>query len=228
METGSRIQGCVHKNEISMSGCLDGNAIKSVASGGDQFKGRTNFKDPIKIKNRAQIWMFLNDVPKIKPYDEAIDQRLECFEYKIVFKPKPDPENPLEKLQDENIKDLFEEKKYQYALIDIIREGYQKYQSEGFLEVEAMTNAKRDWLQSENALLFNLIDGFDITRNDEDYVLFKDIKEFVKNKKMNISPKKLGDEMSALGLKSKNNWISSKSKTEACRLGIRHKVDNLT
>lgn len=215
----------VYSHEINMSGSLDGNAIKSIASGGDQFKGRYNFKDPIKRKNRSQAWLFLNDVPKIKPYDESIDQKLSCFEYRYCFKPNPNPNNPREKLQDDTIKDLFINIDYQYALLDIIVDAYKNFKLENLIDVPNMIKAKKDWLQTGNALLFILMDGFDITRDDEDCISFPKIQSYVKDKGLTLSPKKLGEELSSLGFQKGEKKINKQ--TIRLRFGIREKRDYL-
>lgn len=215
----------VYSHEINMTGSLDGNAIKSISSGGDEFKGRYNFKDPIKRKVRAQAWLFLNDVPKIKPYDESIDQKLSCFEYKYCFKPHPNPNNPREKLQDDTIKDLFINIDYQYALLDIIIDAYKNYKIENFIDVQSMIDAKKNWLQVENALLFVLVDGFEITRNCDDHVPFKSIFDFVISKGLQITKTKLGLELSDLGFNSDDIRINNK--TTKIRIGLKNKTDLL-
>ena len=66
-----------------------------------------------------------------------------------------------------------------------------------------MIKAKEEWLQSENALYFVLSKGFDITNNDDDYVTYADIENFIINTmKMQISSKKLPRELTVLGFKS--------------------------
>lgn len=192
-------------NEMNMSGHMDGNLVKSVSSGGDPFKGRKNFENPEGFRSRCQLWMFLNDIPKIKPYDIPLNQRTTCFEYKISFLPHPDSNNIYQKKQDLNIKNLFLNIEYQYAFFDILRAAYQDYLKEGFIEIDQLKRTKEEWLQSENALLFLLNKAFEITNNDNDFVPFTEIQKFIKSNDMQLSDTKLGRELTNLGFKKKKN-----------------------
>lgn len=212
-----------YSNELNMSGHMDGNMVKSVSSGGDEFDARKNFKDAEVFRSGCQLWMMLNDIPKIKPYDVPCDQRVTCFEYKISFLPHPQLDNIYQKKQDKKVKDLFKKVEYQYALLDILRESYQDYLREDFIEIDQIKKAKEEWLQSENALYFILSKGFEITNDDNDFVPYADIEDFIINSmKMQISSKKLPKELTALGFKTKGKTINKNS--IQCRLGLKHKL----
>lgn len=212
-----------YSNEISMSGNLDGNLMKSVSSGGDEFDARKNFKDPITSRFRCQLWMMLNDVPKIKPYDAALDRRLTCFEYKTVFVSDPDPDDIYQKKENSELKNMFNDTKYQYALFNILCDSYQMYKREGYLTSPQLDQPKSEWLRIHNALLFLLNEKYDLTMSENDFVPYKELEDYViKESHYPITEKKLPRELTALGFKSKDKKIDGKKTT--CRLGITNKL----
>ena len=73
---------------------------------------------------------------------------------------------------------------------------YVKYQQNGLpLELIAVINAKEDWIETENNCMKTILENYDITNNENDYILSKDIEEYLKERKIGVSMKKFGNEM---------------------------------
>ncbi len=82
---GVKDKRMVISNEVSMNVPFDGNMIKMLASGGDEFDARKNHIDEVKVINRSTMFCFVNDIPTVNPYDDAVGNRVRCIEYKCVF-----------------------------------------------------------------------------------------------------------------------------------------------
>ena len=68
-------------NEIKQSVELDGNKIKKIASGGDTLIGRTHCKEEQEFITQFLPVVLCNDINKISPYDDAVDNRVRCLTY---------------------------------------------------------------------------------------------------------------------------------------------------
>lgn len=65
---------------------VDGNMIKSIASGGDTKKARELFEKEKKLVPQFRMCMFMNDIPEISPADAK--ETLSCVQFKTVFRDK--------------------------------------------------------------------------------------------------------------------------------------------
>ncbi len=70
---------------------LDGNGIKSIASGGDRKKARLNFKDEIKIKFQGSMLLMMNEMVDVQPPDAL--ENVVTFNFNSEFKLKLAPED---------------------------------------------------------------------------------------------------------------------------------------
>jgi hypothetical protein len=77
----------IFSNEIKVGGgaTIDGNVIKELASGGDEVTGRQNRQDEITFKLQSLPWIMANDIPCIKPLDDAVSNRVAFIPMKYVF-----------------------------------------------------------------------------------------------------------------------------------------------
>ena len=79
----------IFSNEIKSTSELDSNMIKKLSSGCDEVTGR--------------LHGMANDLPKIKPYCNATNERVRVIHYEKIF--VDNPSNEFELKKDENLKD---------------------------------------------------------------------------------------------------------------------------
>jgi phage/plasmid-associated DNA primase len=198
----------VISNEIRMQKSMDGNIIKSIASGGDGLLIRQNFQDQKKVINRSTLFTFSNDIPKINPYDQAIRNRVRCIEYKKSFE---DKESYIAKggeikdgmlFADKTLKDKFcNDNEYKDAVIWIIFDAYQMYLKEGHFEPESIRQGTEEWTGNENSIENILKMDYEITNDKTHMVKARELIDYIKGKhKVDMSETKIGKELNRLGL----------------------------
>jgi len=198
-------------NEVSMNKSFDGNILKMLASGGDVFDARTNFKDEVKVINRSTMFCFINDIPNINPNDDAVKNRVKCIEYNCVFvdgEVSQDFERPMDK----TIKDKFKDVEYQNAFIHIILDAYQEFLRNGHHVPEEVNNATKEWTGDTGSVEGALRKKYEITRNVDDFVKSRDILDFLqKNQKIAMSDKKISNELKSLKLVNGDKKLNGKT-----------------
>lgn len=198
---GVKDKRMVISNEVSMNRAFDGNLVKMLASGGDEFDARKNHKDEVKVINRSTLFCFVNDIPTINPYDDGVGNRVRCIEYKCVF---TDDEitKDFERVADKDIKDKFKHNvDYQNALIHIIEDSYKEFKAEGHKVPECIREATKEWSGDSGSVEGLLSKRYDITRDANDFVPARELIDFLtKEEKLTMSDKKIGMELSALKL----------------------------
>ncbi len=80
-----RYKRIVCSNEINMDLVLNGNAIKKTSSGGDGMIGRLHCGNETTFYPHFTIFTLLNDVPKIEPFDDGVNNRSEVLSFDYVF-----------------------------------------------------------------------------------------------------------------------------------------------
>ena len=91
----------IFSNEIKNKSDLDGNFIKKISSGGDRITARAHCGNETEIQPHFLACVMANDLPRIKPYDDALDNRVRVINYEKVF--VDEPSNQFEILKDNNI-----------------------------------------------------------------------------------------------------------------------------
>ena len=177
---------------------VDGNAIKSYASGGDELECRQNFKNAIKIINVTTMIMMANDIPVIKPVDEAIYERFRFIKYFLKFVNTPTEED--ERQGDGTVKLKFGTEEYKNALLFVILDCYNSMEnSEKALgigvikEPKCVLEEKSDWMTPEEKQFKEIInDYFEITNNPTDYIECGIISSIIKTNGLEMSDNKIG------------------------------------
>lgn len=187
----------VFSNEPPSNAPLDGSIFKLSVSGGDEITIRQNRENEYVIRMRCTIWIMANDMPSIKPMDDAVEDRINgVVGYDIRFKNVVSGLNPdKEKLKDKNAKDFFASIEAQDALLEIINEGYLLYLKEGHECCADVLKRTKFWVGDSNDLTLVMEGKYAITGNKDDFVTFPELKEFFDKKGLGYSPKKLGMEL---------------------------------
>ena len=172
-----RYKRIIFSNEMKSSVELNGNMIKKCASGGDNLIGRGMGKEEVEFTAHPLFIVFSNDMNKITPYDDAVDNRARVISYTKICKNKSEEElNQYELKMDETLKDKIKTIEYQKAFIKLLLQYYQLY----------LTNGEKDEEPSVIDLFlksFRITDEIVKTQNKKTKVITEDY-NFVKSRYM--------------------------------------------
>jgi hypothetical protein len=219
---GIKDKRMVISNEVSMNKPFDGNILKMLASGGDEFDARTCHKDEVKIINRSTMFCFVNDIPTINPNDDGVRNRVNCIEYNCVFTEDAVLQD-FERVADKEIKDKFKHNvAYQDALVHIILDTFKEVQKEGHHTPDIVKVATKEWSGDTGSVESLLNKRYEITRDMNDFVPAREILDFlIKTEKLTMSETKIGRELSGLKLMKEIKKIKGKTTRVWCGLSER-------
>jgi phage/plasmid-associated DNA primase len=209
---GIRDKRMVISNEVSMNKPFDGNMLKMLASGGDEFDARRNHKDEVKLINRSTMFCLVNDIPTINPFDDGVGNRVRCIDYKCVFKTENITQE-FERQADITIKDKFKNQaEYQDALVHIVIDSFQEFLANGHQVPEFVQQATKEWTGDAGSVEGLMHKRYEVTRDMTDYVQSRDILNFLlKEEKLTMSEKKIGMELASLKLVRGDKKIKGKT-----------------
>jgi phage/plasmid-associated DNA primase len=180
----------IMSNEIKSVGAIDGNMIKKMASGGDTITARGHCKNEESFIPHFLPIVYANDLPQIKPVDDAIKTRVRTFTFKKTFVDKVVcPELEMEKDEDfcRNIKTPL----YSKALLNVLITAFIDFKDCPLPELESsLINGDNDWIEDTDVMRLFTQD-FEITNDVKNYVLSSDITEWLKSNKTGVNNKKL-------------------------------------
>lgn len=210
-------------NEIRLSGTrfIDGNKLKSIASGGDVIKGRLNHKDESPFVCRATFLLQTNDMPSIKPADQGILNRLCVNELRKSYSLTPEPGNPRQMLQDNSLKGKFESVEYQDALFYVMIDAWLEFVKMGriYEKPACIANATGEWVETGASIFSLLEDKYEITKDENDWVVTRDLIQHLRDKGCVESDTKIGRQLTAKGCVDHERKIGGAKKH--VRVGIR-------
>lgn len=218
-------------NEITMAPkkFIDGNQLKSLAGGGDIIKARLNFKDDAKFVIRTTILLQTNDIPPIKPADEAVMNRVVINELKKSYKENPDVNNPNEMLQDSSLKLLFKTNEYKNAVFHMFSDIYSEWVADGskMTQPASLKAIASEWVESTSSIRFLLEDEYEITKSDDDYVSSRELIAYLKKRGCVESETKIGRELTGLGCNGVYKKLDGESVRVRTGLKIRGASESL-
>lgn len=180
-------------NEINSMVTLNGNGIKSLSSGGDEIEGRTHGGNETTFSIQFLPVVFANDLPEIKPYDDALDKRINVVSYT-----KPYVENPGENelLADPNIDAEINTIEFQQAFVRVLVYQYHKGKTGRFDSVPSgVLNAKKDWIGTEVTCLNRFMQDYTITNEAHHFVRSNEIEDWLLSNKTGVSMKRFSMDM---------------------------------
>ena len=158
----------IFSNEVKSTISLNGNLIKMVSSGGDAVVGRQHAGNECEFYLSFLCVMFANDLPKIMPYDDAVNNRVRVVSYN-----KPYVENPsgdYELKADSNIDEEFETLLFQRCFLEIfIRHYYLGREGHFKNEPIEVTQAKEDWIGTDIGCISAFLQEYEITNDENDF-----------------------------------------------------------
>lgn len=201
-------------NEMKSTCELNGNFIKKLSNGGsDMLVGRSHSGNEETFTPHFLPIVLANDLPKITPYDDAIDNRVRVISYTKQFVDEPDNEYELKK--DDSIKDELKSEVFQRCLVGILIQQYLIMTEKGECnEPDEVKQAKKNWIgeRVSGGFMQLFLGDYTITNDKNDYVESSEIEHWVEKKKLGISMKKFGMEMKKYLLVKKFEKVENKLK----------------
>ena len=115
------------------------------------------------------VYCNANDLLEIKPFDSAINDRLNIISYKKKYVDNPSNEFELQK--DHNLEEELKSLKFIEAFQFILFDSYLKYVINGKKEYipDAVKNCKTEWVgeEAENTTINKFLESYEITNNVE-------------------------------------------------------------
>jgi hypothetical protein len=183
-------------NELSTRKNLDGNLIKRLASGGDTIQGRLHGQVETDFKPQYLAILLANDMPEIKPFDTALQNRVRVYSYTKSFVDEPTNEYELKK--DPNLDNEMKTRIFQRCFIGLLIKSHLQFMDDGAVDIEPdeVLVARNDWLGSvaDNSIITKFQEFYEITNNSNDYVQSKDMERFITNLQ-DVSYKKFAMEL---------------------------------
>jgi phage/plasmid-associated DNA primase len=181
----------IFSNEMKTKSILNGNMIKKLASGGDTLIGRTHGGEEDEFITHFLPVCFANDLPKIEPYDDAVDNRLRFVSFKKEFVEIPTNEFQLQK--DENIEQEIRTLRFQRVLVGLFIQSYMGIIDNGVPdEPMDVIMAKEEWAGDDKDPLNKILNDFEVTNNPEDFVESGELQDYLTSNKIDMTMKKFG------------------------------------
>ena len=169
-------------NELSTKKMLDGNLIKKLASGGDTIQGRLHGQHETDFKPQYLAILLANDMPDIKPFDTAIQNRVRVYSYTKAF--VDEPKNEYELKKDPNLDNEMKSRLFQRCFIGLLIRKYLEFQDNGCVENEPneVVVAGNDWIGTteENDIINKFQQFYEITNCESDFVPSREIENYIR------------------------------------------------
>ena len=196
----------VYSSEIKMDITINGNSIKKM-TGGDMMSGRTHNKEETLFEFHPLPILCANDIPKITPYDKAVDERIRVCSYQKTYVVGATGPDELEK--DLNLDAEIKSTEFQRLLVLLNK---QKYTKVLMVEPDDVINAKKEWIDETADLIQNIQLDYTFTNLETDYVTAKELNDWAVEKKLGVSSTKLGREINKYAEKKGLDKIKSSQK----------------
>jgi len=208
----ARFKRLIFSNEIKNTTDLNGNMIKKISSGGDIIVARCHGGNETEFILHFLAIIMANDMPKIKPYDDAVNERCRVFGYDKQF--VEEPSNEFELLMDKNIEQEMLTDRFQRCFLGLLMKEYSEFLENNFIENEPIDTilAKQNWIQEDKSYINIFKNDFEITNNDDDYTTSSDIQKWIDDNKLGITFTKFGMELNKYCKINKLENIVSKQK----------------
>jgi len=202
-------------NEISISPgkFVDGNLLKSLVGGGDTIKARLNFKEDVSHVIRSILFVLGNDIPPIKPAEEAVLNRVFISELEKCYVEEPEEGNRFQMKQDSSLKNLFNDDTYCDALFHLIVDFYHEWVGAGSPTAKPLCSkeAASQWVEGGVSISSLLSDAYEITTNEEDIVPVRDIIKYLQGAGCLESETKIGRTLNDLKIGKADIKVSGKT-----------------
>jgi len=214
----------IWSNEIKSTESIDGNMVKKLASESDALVGRNHCGAETSFRPHFLAVVMANDMPKITPYDDAVNNRLRVVSYRKKFVDHPN--GPDELQMDPSVLDEIQTVEFQQKLAALII----KYYHIPLVETDEVLDAKREWVAESPSCIDAFNGFFEITNNPEDFITSAEVQRWLADSEIGVTMVKLGKEIKSYCEKNNHtNYINKPKKIGGklvqCYVGIRERRD---
>ena len=201
----------MYSSEIKTDCVLNGNLMKKVSSGEDRLVGRGHYEKEQSFRCHFLSLVCANDLPQIKPFDEAMDGRTLVFPFDKQYSMTPTGDQ----LQaDPHLSEEMNTVEFKLSFLHALLNAYQGFLRRGALAVpEKSRQSRKEWIDAEPNLMESFKQTFEFTDNIQDWVPSSELNEWVKNKGVTMT--KLGRDINKFAETKKLENVSA----------IRKKID---
>jgi len=191
----ARFKRLLFSNELKNTTDLNGNMIKKISSGGDSIVARCHGGNETEFILHFLAIIMANDIPKIKPYDDAVNERCKVFGYNKQF--VEEPNNEFELKMDKNIEKEMLTDRFQRCFMGLLIKEYLAFSDNECVEVEPIEAimSKQNWIKEEKSYINIFTNDFEMTNLEKDWVASEDLQKWIDDKKLGISMSRFGNEM---------------------------------
>lgn len=216
----------IFSNEMKSTESIDGNAIKKLASGCDKMVGRNHGGAETEFTPHFMPVVMANDMPKITPYDDAVNNRLRVVSYNKRF--VEHPVGPDELQMDPSVGDEIKTEEFQQKFVALLIESFHL----PLVETEEVKNAKREWVAESPSVMDAFLGFYEITNDPTDFTTSAEMQHWMKDADNGITLVKLGKELKAFADKNGHtNYVNKQKKINGkvvqCYFGIRERRDEV-
>jgi hypothetical protein len=161
--------------------------MKKVCSGGDALKGRLHGGLETSFVPQFLSVLLANDIPEIKPYDDAMINRVRVYSYTKTFVDEPQNEM-FELKKDPELENEMQTPRFQRCFVRMLLMSYLHF-NDVLKRVEIKPNevvmAKKDWMgdDKDNNIIAKFQLTYELTNDHSHFVKSTDIEKWVGSKK---------------------------------------------
>ena len=192
-----RFKRLIFSNEMKSTSCLDSNMIKKLSGGCDEITGRLHCQNETSFKPNFLPCVMANDLPKIKPYCKATNERVRVIHYEKIF--VENPSNEFELKKDDNLKNEMKTPDFQRVFLMLMIHRYRKFVKGGRKDEEpaGVIAAKENWIGTSTDLntVSSFLCDFEITNSEDDFIKSSGIEEWIIHHELGITLQKFANEL---------------------------------
>jgi hypothetical protein len=184
-------------NEIKVNHKLDANSIKKMSSGGkDKIVARGHGGNECEYPYTALAIANMNDACEVAPKDDALNNRVKSFTYNKPYVPVVTDET-CELLADPNVDTEVYSLEFRVKFMNLLIADYLEFLKSGEIdEPDEVVESKEMWFGiSKDSIINSVLEDFEFTGLENDYVKSKDFKNWIKDRDLKITDTKLGIEL---------------------------------
>ena len=227
-----RTKRIIVSNELKSTSAIDGNMIKKMSNGGlDPITGRLHGGNETSFKVGFLPILFAQDLPQIKPMDDAIMTRVRAIPYTKVY--VDEPSHDLELKKEPRLEEEIHTYAFQMGFLRLMFQSYLEFHQNGRVDIELdeIKQAVLDVVGHETNVIDSFKNEYEITNNPDDFVESSVIQQWLIDSKKGITITKLGLELNRYAQIHKMTHVESKykkinKKTLKCWFGVREITDD--
>ena len=227
-----RTKRIIVSNELKSTTTIDGNMMKKMSNGGlDPLTGRLHGGNETIFKVCFLPILFAQDLPPIKPIDDAIMTRVRAIPYTKVY--VDEPSHCLELKKEPHLEDEIHTYAFQMGFLRLMFQSYLEFHQSGRVEVELeeVKQAVLDVVGHETNIMDAFLNRYEITNDPEDSVSSATLQQWLTDEKKGVTITKLGLELNRYAQIHKMEHVKHKDKKVNKRvskhwMGVREMTDD--